>query len=251
MELENNKTIPFLNLLIIRNQDKILFDWCRKPISSGHLLNWLSNHPYKMKINIGTSFANRVLTLSDTQFHQQNLHKITTTLKANNYPESIIKRIIYKSKNFINSNQINTNTIKPKYCSIPYIPKISEKLQKDFKTSNINFGMKPQRKLQSIFTNTKTKIKKEKIGHIYKINCLDCKKVYIGETSRSFGNKSTKSQRTKEHIYDYNAALRKRNEILSNRQEELNKLERNKTRSKQDQINTILKKHIEEDKLTT
>lgn len=47
--------------------------------------------------------------------------------------------------------------------------------------------MKPQRKLRTIFTNTKSKIKQENLGHIYKIKCLDCDKSYIGETSRSSG----------------------------------------------------------------
>ena len=52
-ELEINNTLPFLNLLIIKNQDGILVtNWFRKNTFSGRYLNFLSNHPFKQKIAI-------------------------------------------------------------------------------------------------------------------------------------------------------------------------------------------------------
>lgn len=115
MEMENDQKIPFLDLLLIRNNDKIFYDWYKKPISSGRILNWFSNHPLKMKINIGISFANRVLTLSHPKFHQENYKKIITTLKTNNYSYNIIKRIIHKVKiSLIFHNKIEHKTMKSK-----------------------------------------------------------------------------------------------------------------------------------------
>lgn len=109
--------------------------------------------------------------------------------------------------------------------------------------------MKPQRKLRNIFTNIKSKVTHEKAGHIYKINCLDCNANYIGETSRSSGHHQTKSQRTKEHIYDYNSTLKKRNEQL--KELEYQKIEAAKTRTKVAELGELKKKHREEDEITT
>lgn len=251
--MENNLKLPFLDLLLIRSNDKIDYDWYQKPISSGRILNWFSNHPLKMKINIGLSFANRVLSLSHPHFHQQNYKKIISILEANNYPYHIMRRIIHKSKIFINNsrqNQITTDE-NTKYYSIPYISMLSEKVQRNFQDTNIRFGMKPQRKLRKIFTNTKDKIIQEKSGHIYKINCLDCNASYIGETSRSKGNQQKKGQRTKEHIYDYNSALRKRNDQLNARKLEYQKLEKTKTRTKALELEELKKQHSEEDETST
>lgn len=111
--------------------------------------------------------------------------------------------------------------------------------------------MKPQRKLRMIFTNTKSRISKEKCGHIYQICCSDCNSTYIGETSRNFGNQQTKSKRTKEHIYDYNSAVRKRSDQLRTRNLEYKRLEDARTRTKMLELEELKKKHKEEDETST
>lgn len=91
----------------------------------------------------------------------------------------------------------------------------------------------------------------EKSGHIYQINCSNCDSRYIGETSRSYGNTQIKGPRTKEHIYDYNCALKKRNEQMNERKLEYQKLERYRTRTKMIELEELKKKHVEEDENTT
>ena len=52
-EIENNNSIPFRNILIIRNNDNTIFtNWYRKNTFSGRFLNYFSTHPIKHKINI-------------------------------------------------------------------------------------------------------------------------------------------------------------------------------------------------------
>lgn len=51
METEKNLSIPFLDAVIHREENKLLLNWYSKPISSGRLINFLSSQPLKYKIN--------------------------------------------------------------------------------------------------------------------------------------------------------------------------------------------------------
>ena len=45
IEIEKDKKIPFLDLQLIRDNNKIITDWYQKSTFSGRILNFLSNHP--------------------------------------------------------------------------------------------------------------------------------------------------------------------------------------------------------------
>lgn len=190
IEKEVNKKLPFLDILLERKNGRLITDWYQKNISSGRLLNWLSAHPYKMKFNIGLSFANRVLKLSDSQYHPKNYKIIKNILIKNNFPENIARRIINQSKNY--KPKDNNNNLYPIFRSLPYVAGLTDAITKNVQdiVPNIKFESKPLNKLRStVFTNTKTKYKKQRQGHVYKINCKGklnepCNVNYIGESGR-------------------------------------------------------------------
>lgn len=51
-ENEKDQQIAFLDLKLIRTNDKIITNWYSKPSNSNRLLNYLSSHPQRVKINI-------------------------------------------------------------------------------------------------------------------------------------------------------------------------------------------------------
>jgi hypothetical protein len=170
-----------------------------------------------MRFNVAFSFANRVFKLSDTRFHEYNEKKIIKTLRINNYPNNVIRRIIRKIKyqeqgrNDLITNadgsfhsclddsvQVQTSK-KLKFSSFNYIPILGEEIKKEFKDYNekLSLAFKPPIKLQSIYSNTKNKIDKTKHSNlIYKIHCGDCQAIYIGETSKHL------ETRMNRHKYD-------------------------------------------------
>ena len=94
-ELEINNTLPFLNLLIIKNQDGTLVtNWFRKNTFSGRYLNFLSNHPFKQKIAIIKNLVDTAILLSHEKFHEENLEIIKNLLVLNNYPINLINKHI-------------------------------------------------------------------------------------------------------------------------------------------------------------
>ncbi|KAI4479389.1 hypothetical protein M0804_011174 [Polistes exclamans] len=97
IEVENNKTLPFLDMSRIRKEDgSILTDWYVKPTSSGRCLNYKSNHPISQKIGVVKGLLFRELTLSSKEFHNNNKKKIEIILKNNNYPTSLIHTVFNK-----------------------------------------------------------------------------------------------------------------------------------------------------------
>jgi len=108
----------------------------------------------------------------------------------------------------------NTSNNPPKkiiYKPITYIPSLTNKINQTLKTydcNNIKLAFKPIKKLkEGIYTNTKDKISNNmKKNLVYKINCKDCDKSYIGQT-KQFLNK-----RIQQHIGTTNSNLKSQND---------------------------------------
>lgn len=110
VEKEIDGSLPFLDTLVIRKDNQTLkTSWYSKPISSGRILNYLSFHPMNMKLNVAANFIKRVTMLSTNTTLAQQKQKIFQTLRLNNYPSSLINRII----NRINNDNQHTPTAAP------------------------------------------------------------------------------------------------------------------------------------------
>ena len=70
---------------------------------------------------------------------------------------------------------------------LPFIPGITERLKRLLKNHQIKVATKPLRTVGNMLPSLKDRINKfDQRGVVYKIPCLDCTGVYIGETGRSF-----------------------------------------------------------------
>ena len=135
-EIENNNSIPFLNILIIRNNDNTIYtNWYRKNTFSGRFLNYFSNHPIQHKINIIKNLVNSAILLSNKIYHVDNLNNIKEYLILNNYPTKFIDNYIKKrtieiyKKNTTTLNKTNPVLETKKIISIPFYGKISENVK--------------------------------------------------------------------------------------------------------------------------
>jgi GIY-YIG catalytic domain len=205
-------SIAFLDMKVIRtNNGSLKTNWYKKSVSCDRILNYHSKHPFSMRYNVAFSHARRVLKLSNPEFHQENRKKITLTLQKNNYPTNLINRIFKKilylekplndsNELYVSAQEVSVTEKKKIYSSFNYIPKLSECLKQELEkyNENLTLAFKPPNKINSLFTNTKDKIDKNKKSNlIYKINCTDCPSVYIGETSKYL------ETRLKRHKYDF------------------------------------------------
>ncbi|XP_039430331.1 uncharacterized protein LOC120413525 [Culex pipiens pallens] len=201
MEEERDSKIPFLDTVVIRNQDQtVSTEWFSKPIASGRLLNYLSFHPTGMKINVAANFIHRVTSLTTDQPLQQQKQIIFKHLRLNNYPTTLINRLW--SRNNMNNTTGNhptttSETAQTTYRSLPHIPILTSALISSFKNDfpNTKVARKTLKTNSQILKNIRDPVQPlQKSKVVYSIPCNNCQMTYIGMTknklqTRMYGHK--------------------------------------------------------------
>ena len=207
IEIEENAQINFLDLTLIRENNRIYTKWYTKTVASGRYLNFNSEHHKVHKKNVITAVIDRAIKLTSPKHRTETIKKAKCLLFENNYPQYLVNKIAKKRIHaFYNSishkNKQNFTNQPTKYFSIPYVNGLSEKIEKIFKHHDINITHKSQNHIKQFFTKLKSETPKMKKTHvIYKIPCNNCNRTYIGQTSqylqeRIKGHKYTKSAST-------------------------------------------------------
>lgn len=196
VEVEEGNKLPYLDLLIIRNDDGTFdTDWYSKSICSNRMLNFASYHPYHQKKNTAFAFINRVLTLSEVRFHYNNKAKIIEILRKNNYPMELISQLF---KQYYNRHKIKVESEKDGYRGLTFVKDLSENIKKVLKNDvSFNIAFKNSNTVRRMYRTGKegTSVL-EKSNVIYHIPCGSCNGAYIGQTGRKLGD------RLKEHMRD-------------------------------------------------
>ncbi|KAJ8962492.1 hypothetical protein NQ318_000880 [Aromia moschata] len=142
-EVEHNEQLPFLDVLIIRNsENKLEFDVYRKETATLRYISNDSHHPFQHKMASFNFLIHRLLNFprSKERFeHEQQL--IKNIAKSNGYSVHLIDKLIRKHKfkrTLYNSTTFRRDTDNSKFASLPYEPKFTRGLDKNFKNININ-----------------------------------------------------------------------------------------------------------------
>jgi len=134
LEISNNDRISFLDVMIIIDGHRLVFDCYRKPTFSGRFVNFHSQHPLPQKRGIVYGLVDRALLLSHPKFQEKNLKSAIEVLLDNCFPlpfifSAINKRIKQLSYKENNSNKEDKNVKKPdkiEFFTIPYVNSVSE-----------------------------------------------------------------------------------------------------------------------------
>ena len=210
LETEKDGKLPYLDTLAIRdNNNKIILDWYQKPSSSGRIINFYSKHPRSTKINTAMNFIKRVLDISHPSFWKENEIRIKNILKLNNYPSKTIQKLLWQYKN--PKQRENTQRQPLVYKSFTNTGKLFNRIKNSaiYNKNEIKITAKSNFNVGRLFSNTKTKIKKEdKSNVVYEIRCQgdgtnNCDKVYVGTTktklrTRISSHKSDQKCRSKD-----------------------------------------------------
>lgn len=202
VEEEKNYRLPYLDCVVIRKDGNIKIDWYQKPTASGRLINFHSKHPRRTIINTASNFINRVLQISDVEFHKKNKDKIRTILKMNSFPQNTIDNLLIRAVLQPPRSTDNTRQVKI-YKPTTYVPGLAERIIHSNIYDKDKYVLAPRSSytLNKLFSRTKTRIQKEdKPNVVYSIQCNGdktniCQKVYVGTTmnklrTRISGHKS-------------------------------------------------------------
>ena len=98
MEMDSKK-LPFLDVLVIISNNKIITDIYKKPTDAIQYVDFHSCHPQHTKINIPFSLARRVCTIvTDPLLKEKQLQELKQDLIKRNNPTNIIDSGIQRAK---------------------------------------------------------------------------------------------------------------------------------------------------------
>lgn len=189
--------INFLDLTIMRQLQKHSFKIYRKPTQSDLIIPKDSNHPWTQKMASFRSLINRLIEvpMNEKDFKDE-LMTIKIIATKNGYKTKTIDKILQNSK--------NKNIYQPQkedhqnFICVPHNTVLNKAIRNTFKNKNFKIGYKTNNNAFTILENlSKPKnkqINKYELSGLYKINCSDCPKFYIGQTGRTF------KKRFNEHI---------------------------------------------------
>ncbi|KAK5649862.1 hypothetical protein RI129_000891 [Pyrocoelia pectoralis] len=198
VEKEINNQLPFLDILLTRNNFHINYSIYRKPTTTDALIPIDSIHPFSHKLAGLNALLRRmvVIPMSPVNF-QKELNIIRHIALNNGYNNNLVDTLLSKITRSIHpTSLIPQKTSKDKliYRSLPFYPNLSYQLKNIFKAHNICISFSTTHTLNSTLVHNKDPINLLQKSGIYQLSCQTCDGFYIGRTGRSF------STRFKEHL---------------------------------------------------
>ena len=206
--------MPSLDILITPREDGSLKTTVyRKPTHTDLYLQWDSNHTITSKYGVVDTLHHRAKVIcSSPELLQQEEKHLHQALTRYNYPEWALKRAkiisqTRKSKKQKNSTKDTSSSLTQRpYMVFPYYKGVSESLKKICGKHGVQVYFKGGHTIKSLLVGPKDQdpiLKKS--GVIYRFKCgrVDCNEEYIGESSRSFGERFKEHQKAPSPIYDH------------------------------------------------
>ena len=217
-EVEIDKKLPFLDVLINNNGHKVITSVFHKSTYTGLLTNFKSFVPFHYKIGLIRTLVDRTFRINNTWVNfDQDLKNLIKVIGRNCFPMWIINKVVKSYLNHkIPQKDIaveNVENINIRYFKLPFIGKYSMTVK-----SKINDLVRKYCKsidVKLIFTTCKIRdsfSNKDRLtgfsyttNVIYKYVCARCNASYVGETSRHLSKRINEHYNTdkKSHVYKH------------------------------------------------
>ena len=209
--------MPFLDTLVTINGDGSLNTKVyRKPTQTDLYLQWDSHHSIAAKYSVIKTLHHRAKAVSsNNQLLKEEEDHLQEVLIRNKYPLWALNRMKIKSKNsqaqHQHRTQPNVNTRgatgnKKSYMVLPYVKGLSESIKNVGKKHGIQIYFKGGNTIKSLLMTPQDKdhiTKKSSIIYRFKCKRVDCEDEYIGESSRTFGERFKEHLKVPSPIYDH------------------------------------------------
>ena len=215
--VEDNKedgAIPFLDTIVKPEADgKLPITVYRKPTHTDQYLQWDSHHHLSAKFSVIVTLSHRAQTVcSSPELQQKEQAHLRKALSKCKYPKWALEKVERRlnkpsSETSDGANNQGTTSAQPTtkeakakgHIVIPYTQGLCESIKKICSRYGIQTYFKGSNTIRNLLVFPKDKDPMvNQSGAIYWFKCGDhsCDDKYIGETSRTFG------ERYKEHLKD-------------------------------------------------
>ena len=183
-----NGTLPFLDVLVEKNDHEFVTSIYIKPTFIGQYIRWNSFCPMKRKTNLISTPIHRALVTCTKSTLQNELSNICSILINYGYPEAVINTVITKKINqFRRPTQLDPKKC-PVYLHLPWLGNVSMRYEMQIKTAvkHCYFAVKqcivyPTRQLLSV-TKKDVLPAFHQTNIVYQFLC-HCDSRYVGRTS--------------------------------------------------------------------
>ena len=184
LELENEHSLNFLDLMIQNINNHLKFKIYRKPTTTDITIHASSFHPFAQKMASFNSFVNRLLKIPlEPEDYREELSTIKYIAMANGYNSVIVDRLVKKQKKNLHRNNNETHNRVQKYIATEYTNLLPNTIYNVFRKYDYTVSFKTN---NSILKTLRPKSNKpvESCSGVYKIECEVCNSFYIGQTGR-------------------------------------------------------------------
>ena len=207
-------SISFLDVLITTNEDGSLNSTVyRKPTHTDLYLQWDSHHTLPSKYGvIGTLFHRAKTICSNPQLLKEEEEHLHTALTRCKYPAWALNRMKIKvrnpskKRNNNNQNKSGPDTNQKPHIIVPYHRGLSESFKKACSNHGVQVHFKGGTTIKNLLMAPKDQDPiKKRSGVIYRYKCdrVECDDEYIGESSRTFGERFKEHLKAPSPIFDH------------------------------------------------
>lgn len=198
-EIEKSEQLPFLDTLVIRNNNKLDFDIYRKDTNTDRYITADSFNCPQHKNASFNFLIHRLFNfpLSKERFNNE-LRKIKNIARSNGFDSELIDKLV--KKNRFKQMLSNSSTFQQegsknsKFAKIPFEPRLTRGLPSIFKNFGFQVAYSSSNNLRKLLGNPKDKVEQIEKSGIYEISCSDCDNKYVGQSRRPI------LKRFKEHL---------------------------------------------------
>nr|XP_023023996.1 uncharacterized protein LOC111512130 [Leptinotarsa decemlineata] len=194
-EREENRQLPFLDLLITRKPTGNLgYTVYRKCTHTNRYLQAASHHHPTQLQSVANTLIYRSFRLTEPTNRATELRETTKALRQNGYGPKIIQKAIDRQRRTKKTSTRSTEDSPHDRQSVTlrYVKGVTDKIGRILRRKNIRTTYKLHKTISSWLPRAKERISLENQG-VYSITCEDYGQQYIGQTNRRI------SARTQEH----------------------------------------------------
>ncbi|XP_044745164.1 uncharacterized protein LOC123307028 [Coccinella septempunctata] len=200
LEEEENNSLDFLDMTLIRKNVELLTRWHRKEQNTSHILDYNSQHHHSQKKSTAIGYIDKALKLTSPILRKKTLIEVKELLIKNHYPETFMKKLIKQRTHRLYNTQYTkkSTTETTVRIQLPFIQGLSQKMNNIIKPYNREIVYRPCNQISSVFSKLKGPTPKTKKSQVvYSIPCKDCDKQYIGQTSQRLKDRLNAHKYTK------------------------------------------------------
>ena len=183
VEIENNNALPFLDTLVIRSHNGYpKFKVFRKDTHSDSYIHAFSNHSITTKLGVMSNLFLRAYNICDNEFVEDEINYLRNVFIRHGYHSEFINKAHRKARKTYYRVKEKEPFLKENECLLlmPQTTSDNTYINTYLKDNQIVGVYKNMSTIKTMLN--KVKIPESEQPCIYKLPCMSCDKVYIGES---------------------------------------------------------------------